>query len=119
MIIELKPSNTQSDRTPEASHTTVRIEVPHDDLNLEQVVETLIVPALLASGFHPKSIDSFFGDGEACECDDNGFSMDRMRVLVAAWKSVTKRIVNAALLDNSKDLSEAIEDYKNLKDIEA
>lgn len=36
------------------------IEVPHDDLVLDDVIEELVKPVLLGYGFHPKCIDKYF-----------------------------------------------------------
>jgi hypothetical protein len=122
MILEIRPSNTQVERTPDTTYGNVRLEIPHDELTLQQILETLVVPALLAVGYNPHSIEEYFGDGEECECEDakdDGPDKETLRLLLTAWKAVTKQIVHAALLDNSESLSAAIEDYKKLRDIDA
>jgi hypothetical protein len=122
MILEIRPSNIQVEQTPDTAYANVRLEIPHDELTLQQMLETLIVPALLAVGYNPHSIEEYFGECEECEReeeDDDGPSTEKLCQLLTAWKAVTKRIVHAALLDNSEELSEAIGDYKKLKDIEA
>ena len=114
MIIEIRPSNTQVERTPDSTYGNVRLEMPHDELTLQQMLETLIVPALLAVGYNPHNIEEYFGECKECECEEQASNEDWMRIL-ESWKDVTKRIVHAALLDNSEALSQAIEDYKKLK----
>lgn len=38
--------------------TIITIEVDGDDLNVDEVVQQLIRPALLGAGFHPDSVNS-------------------------------------------------------------
>lgn len=52
MKIKLETTNSE----PEYSHA-VEIQVPADDLNIHQVWEDIIVPALLGFGFQQSSID--------------------------------------------------------------
>jgi hypothetical protein len=42
------------------SHPTITIEVPGDDRNMEEMVDDLIRPALLAFGFHPDTVYKSF-----------------------------------------------------------
>jgi hypothetical protein len=43
---------------------TVRIEVPYDGLNLEELWDMLIEPALLGMGYAQESIDKLVGASE-------------------------------------------------------
>jgi hypothetical protein len=42
------------------SHPKITIEVPGDDRNMEEMVDDLIRPLLLAFGFHPETVYKHF-----------------------------------------------------------
>jgi hypothetical protein len=45
-------------------HRSISSELPADDLDMEQVIEDLIRPALIAWGFHPATVDKYFPEIE-------------------------------------------------------
>jgi len=57
MKLTLSPSSDQSsERYP---YPSVAVEIPRDDANLDQIFDSLIIPALVAFGFNPKVIDDW------------------------------------------------------------
>jgi hypothetical protein len=62
LFIVLGPSKVQE----KARYTepAVRIEIPYDGLNLEELWDMLIEPALLAMGYAQESIDKLVGASE-------------------------------------------------------
>lgn len=50
-----------TDSQPKYSHSA-EVRVDYDDLNIHEVWQDLIVPALLAYGFAQESIDSIYQD---------------------------------------------------------
>lgn len=59
MRIILEPTN-ESDLPPQCRHSRVIIETNFDDYTLPDAYTDIIKPALLAWGYHPQSIESFF-----------------------------------------------------------
>ena len=54
---------------------TYTIETSYDDLDLEAVRDDMLIPLLLALGFHPDSVnDLFFDDSEAISGDPDDLS---------------------------------------------
>lgn len=62
MKLTLSPSADQSGE--EHPHPFVYIEIPGDDLNLTQVFDSLVIPALVAFGFDRKVIEDWM-DGNS------------------------------------------------------
>ena len=44
----------------DAGGPKVVIETPHDELNIQAVIDDLIRPALVAFGFHPNTVEEAF-----------------------------------------------------------
>jgi len=59
MKITIKPTDKQLG-SPFCTHPTVTVEIPQDDLTMEQVIENLIIPALLGMGFQQETIETYF-----------------------------------------------------------
>ena len=55
MRLTLEPT----DNSPLGSHSKVIIEAPGDDRDMEEMVDDLIRPALLAFGFHPDTVNKY------------------------------------------------------------
>ena len=51
MKITIEPTSNQDDAKPDMKYPIVTISLPDDDLNLDDVLETLINPALQAFGY--------------------------------------------------------------------
>ena len=60
MKLILEPTTDQSARTTEATHPRVEIEIPDDDMTINQYVDCLIRPALLAKGFAEQVVTEVF-----------------------------------------------------------
>jgi hypothetical protein len=59
MKITIKPTDKQI-FSPLCTHPTVTVKIPQDDLTMEQVIENLIIPALLGMGFQQETIETYF-----------------------------------------------------------
>ena len=57
MKIALQP--TESPHSPNDTSPTVVIDLPFDDLTIDEVMEHLIKPALISYGYLPESIEDF------------------------------------------------------------
>ena len=57
MRITIQP--TELDIITNYPHPTVSVEIPGDDLSMDQMISDLIIPALLASGFHIDTIKKY------------------------------------------------------------
>jgi len=51
MKITIEPTKDQSKEKPDMKYPIVTIEVPDDDLNIDDVLEMLINPALIGYGY--------------------------------------------------------------------
>lgn len=59
MKITIRPTDKQLGSVL-CTHPTVTVEIPHDDLTMEEMIENLIIPALLGMGFQAETIDAYF-----------------------------------------------------------
>jgi hypothetical protein len=61
MRITLEPTEPllETDK-PETRNAVVTITMPFDDMDIDQIIENLIKPALLAYGFHHDTVDKAF-----------------------------------------------------------
>ena len=59
MKITIKPTDKQLG-SPFCTHPTVTVKIPQDDLTMEQVIDNLIIPALLGMGFQQETIETYF-----------------------------------------------------------
>jgi hypothetical protein len=59
MKITIEP--TQTDLSPFATQPKVTIEVCRDHLTMPEMIEDLIIPALLGMGFQQETIDDHIG----------------------------------------------------------
>jgi hypothetical protein len=59
MKITIKPTEKQI-FSPLCTHPTVTVEMPQDDLTIEEMIDNLIIPALLGMGFQQETIDAYF-----------------------------------------------------------
>ena len=59
MKITLEPTNSPI-VSPCCTHPKVSVELPQDDLTMEEVIDHLIIPALLGMGFRKETIDTYF-----------------------------------------------------------
>lgn len=57
MKIALQP--TESPFSPSETSPTVVIDLPFDDLTIDEVMEHLIKPALISYGYLPESIEEY------------------------------------------------------------
>lgn len=61
MKLTLTPTADQSgEKHP---HPAVSVEIPHDDLDLTTIFDSLVIPALIAFGYERKVIDDWM-DGK-------------------------------------------------------
>lgn len=51
MKITIEPTSNQDDAKPDMKYPTVTISLPDDDLNLDDVLEMLVNPALQGFGY--------------------------------------------------------------------
>jgi len=58
MKITLEPSETNL--PVDQQHPKVSIEIPYDDCDMQQMIENLIIPALLGMGFKKETISDYF-----------------------------------------------------------
>ena len=63
--IEVQLGSSEGRNDPQTVAPKVRIEVPFDDLNLENVWECLIKPALLGAGYMEKTIEGLFKEAKS------------------------------------------------------
>ena len=58
MKITIKPTEAGSEEHPNACmHSTISIDHPKDDHNIDDAIELLVIPALVAWGFSETAID--------------------------------------------------------------
>jgi hypothetical protein len=62
MKITLQPTE-QPRQNPESTNPTVSIDLPFDDMDITQVIEELIRPALLGWGFLEETVDAHLNIG--------------------------------------------------------
>jgi len=60
MKITLEP--TELDQSPQNLHPRVTIETCYDDMNIEEIFENLIVPAVLGIGYQRETINKYLGE---------------------------------------------------------
>jgi hypothetical protein len=60
MKITLEP--TELDQSPHNLHPRVTIETCYDDMTIEEIVENLVVPALLGMGYQRETINKYLGE---------------------------------------------------------
>lgn len=66
MKITIRPTDKQL-ASPFCTHPTVTVEIPQDDLTMGEVIDNLIIPALLGMGFQQETIEEYF-NGENDQC---------------------------------------------------
>ena len=59
MRITLEPTDSPI-VSPCCTHPKVSVELPQNDLTMEEVIGNLIIPALLSMGFQKDTIDAYF-----------------------------------------------------------
>jgi hypothetical protein len=60
MKITLEP--TELDQSPQNLHPKVTVETCYDDITIDEIMENLIIPALLGIGFQKETIDKYLGN---------------------------------------------------------
>jgi len=58
MKITFEPS--ERDLPKDMQHPCVSVEIPFDDVNMQEMIDELIIPALLALGYQKETIDQYF-----------------------------------------------------------
>lgn len=59
MKITIQPTQDQSEKEPDSQQPTISIEVPGDDMNINEFFNNLIIPALKASGYNQDTINAY------------------------------------------------------------
>ena len=60
MKITLEP--TELDQSPQNVHPKVTIETCYDDMTMGEVIDSLLIPALLSWGFDKEAVDAHFAE---------------------------------------------------------
>jgi len=61
MKLTLEPTELLLETSkPETTNAVVTISMPFDDMDIDQIIDNLIKPALLAYGFHAETVNGRF-----------------------------------------------------------
>lgn len=99
MKLILEPTTDQSTRGVEATHPRVEIEIPDDDMTINQYVDCLIRPALMAKGFSEQIVTELFDPDPSEEAKT-------LRGQLNVANELTQTILRARL-DDARRLAES------------
>lgn len=92
MKLILEPTTDQSARTTEATHPRVEIDIPDDDMTINQYIDCLFRPALLAKGFTEQVVTEVFDP-------DPSEEVKTLRGHLSAANALTQTVLHSRLDD--------------------
>ncbi len=103
MKLILEPTTDQSARTTEATHPRVEIDIPDDDMTINQYIDCLFRPALLAKGFAEQVVAEVFDP-------DSSEEAKTLRGQLNAANEIAKTVLRA----RCDDARRLVESERNL-----